>query len=200
MRAAGFGWIAIQIHASVTRVEKTDYRAFISRYRSLGIDVAGWGVLRDRPEEEANLAADLLQELDLHAYIADGEQELELTQPGTGMVAECFGRSDRWVQAFRARTDMELGFSSYAIFANHDAHYVPWIEAGAVAKPQTYTNEFAWATPEAGVAGALDLRQPHNPPNGWPRDRIFPTIGNYEAAGVHLPTAPEYADLLRQAR
>jgi hypothetical protein len=94
---------------------------------------------------------------------------------------------------------MELGFSSYAVFADHDAHYSVWVDAGAVAMPQTYTNEFTWATPEAGMAGATDVKQPHNPPNGWPRHLVYPTIGNYPVAGVQLPTAQEYADFLRRA-
>jgi hypothetical protein len=202
MHAAGFGWIALLLHDSLTPVETVDYREFIGRYRSKGIEVAGWGVIRDHPEEEANLAADLLQKLDLHAYIADGEQELGLTQGAAGQVPECFGRSDLWVEAFRKRTDMELGFSSYAILAQHDAHYVPWINAGAVAMPQTYTNEFAWATPQAGVVGALDLNQPHNLPNGWPRHLIYPTIGNYDDPKHEnpTPTAEQYAELLRAAK
>jgi Putative peptidoglycan binding domain len=199
MKAAGFGWIALDLHDGLSLVEKTDYRALIAQYRSRGIEVAGWGVLRTQPQEEANLAADLCATYDLHAYIADAELEYGYTQ-ATGPCGECFERSDRWVEAFRARTDLELALSSYSILANHDAHYVPWIQAGAAAMPQTYTNEFTWATPEAGVAGAVDLKQPHNPPNGWPRDLIYPTIGNYPVDGVHLPSAAEYADLLRQAR
>ena len=202
MGAAGFGWIALLLHDSLTRVETTDYPAFIGRYRSKGIEVAGWGVVRDHPEEEANLAADLCAELDLHAYIADAEQEIGLSQGDRGQVPECFERSGRWVDAFRKRTDMELALSSYAIFKDHDAHYVPWINAGAVAMPQTYTNEFAWATPEAGVVGAVDLGQPQNPPNGWPRHLIYPTIGNYDDPKHEnpTPTAQQYAELLRQAR
>jgi hypothetical protein len=199
MHAGGFRWIALDLHDGLELVEKTDYRALIAQYRARGLEVAGWGVLRTQPKEEAELAVELCARYDIHTYIADAEREYGYTQE-IGPCGECFERSDRWVEAFRAHTDMELGFSSYSIFAQHDAHYVPWIEAGAAAMPQTYTNEFTWATPEAGVAGALDLRQPHNPPNGWPRGRIFPTIGNYEAASVHLPQAQEYAELLRQAR
>src|SRR5881628_2203432 len=93
MRAAGFGWIAIQVHDSVTRVETTDYRAFISPYRSKGVEVVGWGVVREHPEDEANLAVDLCQELDLHAFIADAEEEVGFTQRGVP-TPEAFGRSD----------------------------------------------------------------------------------------------------------
>jgi hypothetical protein len=199
MRAGGFGWIALDLHDGLELVEKADYRALIAQYRAKGIDVSGWGVLRTRPAEEAALAVDLCARYDLHAYIADGELELGYTQ-GSGPCDECFQRSDVWVDAFRKRTNMELALSSYSIFAQHDAHYAPWIKAGAVAMPQTYTNEFTWATPEAGVVGAVDLKQPQNPPNGWPRDRIFPTIGNYAVGGVQLPTAQEYVALLKQAR
>jgi hypothetical protein len=199
MKAGGFRWIAIDLHDGVELVEKTDYRALIAQYRHAGLDVAGWGVLRTQPEEEAELAAELCAKYDLHAYIANGERELGYTQE-SGPSGDCFGRSDVWTATFRARTDMELGFSSYAIYANHDAHYSVWIEAGAVAMPQTYLNEFTWATPLAGVEGAIDVKQPHNTPNGWPRQLVYPTIGNYPVDGVHLPPAQEYAELLRQAQ
>ena len=199
MKAGGFEWIALDLHDSLDLVEKADYKALIGRYRGLGLQVAGWGVLRGHPEEEANLAVDLCEKYDLHAYIANGERELGYTQE-SGPSGECFGRSDIWVQTFRKRTDMELGLSSYAIFADHDMHYSVWIDAGAVAMPQTYTNEFPWATPEAGMAGAIDVRQPQNPPNGWPRHRVYPTIGNYPMPNVPLPTAQEYAELLRKAQ
>ena len=199
MKAGGFHWIAIDLHDGLDLVEKTDYNALIAEYRANGLDVAGWGVLRTQPKEEAQLAVELCAKYDLHAYIANGERELGYSQDA-GPSGDAFERSDVWVSTFRARTDMELGFSSYAILANHDAHYVPWIEAGAVAMPQTYLNEFEWATPLAGIEGAIDVKQPHNAPNGWPRHRVFPTIGNYPVAGKHLPSPQEYADHLRQAQ
>jgi Putative peptidoglycan binding domain len=199
MKDAGFGWIALDLHDGLSLVEKTDYRALIADYRGKGLDVAGWGVLRTQPQEEAGLAVDLCAKYDLHAYIADGELELGYTQQD-GPCGPCFERSDIWTSTFRQRSDMELALSSYSIFAQHDAHYAVWIQAGALAMPQTYTNEFTWATPEAGVNGAIDLKQPQNPPNGWPRERVYPTIGNYAVGGVHLPAAEEYAELLRQAQ
>lgn len=199
MKAGGFGWIAIDLHDGTELVEKTDYRALIAQYRGQGLDVAGWGVLRTKPKEEAELAVELCAKYDLHAYIANGERELGFTQE-LGPSGECFERSDLWTATFRGRTNMELGFSSYAIFAHHDAHYVPWIQAGAVAMPQTYLNEFTWATPLAGVDGATDVKQPHNQPDGWPRHLVYPTLGNYPVAGVRLPSAQEYAELLRQAQ
>ena len=64
---------------------------------------------------------------------------LASTAASAAEAGESFERSGVWTATFRGRTDMELGFSSYAIFAHHDAHYVPWITAGAVAMPQTST-------------------------------------------------------------
>ena len=158
--------------------------------------MAGFGWAVDSPMLEAEAADRLLDYWELDGYILNGEQPIGYSQPGR-QCPDCFGYSSKWVERWlKLRPETPLGFSSYGIFANHDIHYVPWIEAGARALPQTYGNEFPWMMPSAGVLGAMDVRQPWNgPPYGWPEDRIHPTFANYKSGDKPIPTPQEYAEI-----
>src|SRR5438093_13511988 len=76
MKAGGFRWMAIDLHDGLELVEKTDYRALIAEYRAKSLDVAGWGVLRTQPKEEADLGGDLSAQCDAHTLIAHRERAL----------------------------------------------------------------------------------------------------------------------------
>lgn len=196
---AGFSWVALQIVSGTDGIVVSgDYRDFIDSARSLGLDVGGFGWLVDSPVAEAEAADRLLDFWGLDGYIANGEQPIGYSQPGYSC-PDCFGYSEKWVDRWTAirGNDFPLGFSSYCNFAQHDIHYVPWIEAGARAMPQTYANEFPWMLPAVGVNGAIDVKQPWNgPPYGWPVERIHPTFANYKSGDKPIPSPAEYAKSL----
>lgn len=191
---AGFKWIAMQICSGQEPVILGDYRDLIDRARDFGMDVGGFGWLDSQPELEAETAHRLLDVWGLDGFIANGEKPISYSQE-TKSCPECFGYSAKWVSRWQTlRGSFPLAFSSYADFSRADIHYVPWINAGAAAMPQVYWNEFDWATPERGVQGALDVKQPWNgPPYGWPVEKIHVTFGNYKSGTRPVPTPGEYA-------
>jgi hypothetical protein len=204
IKEAGFSWVALQIVTGKDGVVVSgNYRDFIDSARSLGLDVAGFGWAVDSPVLEAEKADQMLDFWGLDGYILNGEQPIGYTQTW-GQCPDCFGYSSKWCDRWlQIRPEAPLAFSSYGIFSNHDIHYVPWIEAGAAAMPQTYGNEFPWMMPSAGVIGAMDVRQPWNgPPFGWPEERIHPTYANYKSGEKPIPSPREYAEsqLLTSAR
>ena len=109
LRANGFRWAAVILHDG-TGVDPLE-SAWIERFRAAagpGIALGGWGVLRDRPEAEATLAAQLVDRYDLDFYIANAEAEYKYSGDD-GYSGERYGRSRRFVEAFRARaSDIHL--------------------------------------------------------------------------------------------
>ena len=148
---AGFQWIAIQICSAEEPVVLGDYKDLIAAARSFDMNVAGFGWLVDDPVLEAETAHRLTDAWGLDGFIANGEKPISYSQE-TKSCPECFGYSAAWCRRWsELRGSFPLAFSSYADFRQADIHYVPWIEAGAKAMPQTYWNEFDWATPQRGV-------------------------------------------------
>ena len=194
---SGFRWIAIQIHSGEEAVVTGDYKALIQNAGMHGVEMAGFGWLVDDPVAEAETADRLLTSWGLAGYIANGEKSLGYTQDA-GACPNCFNYSSafcsRWKELRGSYPSFPFAFSSYAIFSTHDIHYAPWIEAGAVAMPQAYWNEFDFATPQASVDGALDVKQPWNgPPFGWPTEKIHVTFANYQSGARPIPSPEQYA-------
>ncbi len=189
LRANGFGWVAIRIHDGLT-ADAVD-PGWIARFRSAsGLPVGGWGVLRDRPEQEAQLASALIGRFGLDFYIADAEAEYKYTGPD-GRRPERFGRSARFTRAFRAlRPRLPAGLSSYCRADMQDLDWPPWRKAGFVFLPQAYVDQLGQAAaPAACVRGAAPF---------FPSDEVHPTVGTFPVQGA-APSPEQYSQLLTQA-
>jgi len=188
LRAAGFGWVALRIHDGVTQDPVA--ADWVLRFRrASGLPVGGWGVLRERPAEEAALADELLARHSLDFYIADAEAEYGYTGPD-GQSGDRFGRSRAFVEAFRRlRADLPAGLSSYCRPDHHDLDWGAWRAGGFVFLPQAYVNDFGGdAAPAVCAQAARSV---------FGSD-VHPTIGTYP--GVTSTVRPErYARLLARA-
>src|SRR5918994_1170286 len=103
LKANGFRWAAFLLHDGLT-ADPID-GAWIQRFRQgagSSVLLGGWGVNREQPEGEAALAAQLVDRYDLPFYIANAEMEYKYSGDD-GYSPERFGRSRRFVEAFRAR-------------------------------------------------------------------------------------------------
>jgi hypothetical protein len=189
MRTNGFGWVAIRIHDGV----ESDPVAgrWIERFRAAsGLPVGGWGVLRDRPEDEARLASSRVDHLRLAFYVANAEAEYSYTGPD-GPSEERSGRSQRFVRAFRElQPSLPAGLSSYCRPDLHDLDWDAWRAAGLVFLPQAYVNQLgAGVAPTQCVQGAA---------HDFTREQVHPTIGTFRGA-VELPSPEQYAGMLDEA-
>jgi hypothetical protein len=164
---------------------------WVERFREAsGLPVGGWGVLRTEPEREAELAHAALTQHALEFYVANAELEY-LYSGAAGPDAERFGRSRRFVAAFRAhRPTMPAALTSYCRADRHDLDWAAWAESAFVFAPQAYVNDFGTAAaPAACVAGAR---------------RFFPASAVHPLIGVHVgkagrPSMSQYAELLERA-
>lgn len=189
LRANGFGWVAVLLHDGV--VEDPLEPTWLERFRrASGLPVGGWGVLRERPEREAELAAALARRHGLDFYVADAEAEYGYSGP-QGRSGERYSRSQRFVRAFRrSLPSLPAGLSSYCRPDHHDLDWRAWNEAGFVFLPQAYVNDFGRdAAPDVCVQAAAAF---------FPRERVHPTIGVYEGQRRTL-SAVAYAPLLARA-
>lgn len=187
LRANRFRWAVVFLHDGLTAdpVEGD----WIRRFRAAaGPDVAlgGWGVLRERPEAEAALAAELLDRHGLGFYVANAELEYKLSGDGA-QSPERFGRSRRFVEAFRARVpQLPAALSSYCRADRQDLDWAAWRDAGFHFLPQAYVNDFGSAfSPGACAAGAEGF---------FPPERVHPTLGTYPSA--FRVTAEQYVSML----
>jgi hypothetical protein len=175
LRANGFRWAAVILHDGVG-VDPLE-SAWIERFRAAagpGIAVGGWGVLRDHPEAEAALAAQLVARHDLDFYIANAEMEYKYSGDD-GYSGERHGRSRRFVEAFRARLPgMTAALSSFCHASRHDIDWGVWRDAGFHFLPQAYANDFGADFGPAGCAAAAS--------GAFPDDRVHPTLGTYPSA------------------
>ncbi len=189
LRESGFSWVAILLHDGVAVDPIED--DWITRFRSAsGLAVGGWGVLRTRPEAEAELAQRLLAELSLDFYIANAEAEYKYSGDD-GQSTERFSRSHRFVARFRQlEPDIAAAISSYCRADTQDVDWRAWSDSGFAFLPQAYVNDFgAEASPSACVEGAAAF---------FRSEAIHPTVGVYRGQQGE-PTATRYADLLDQA-
>jgi hypothetical protein len=180
LRAAGFGWVAVFLHDGLK--EDPVVSGWIERFVAAGGPVVGgWGVLRDRPEEEAALAASLLELHGLGFYVANAEA----AYGASGDPA----RSGRFVAAFRGRLpELPAALSSQCLPpAGFDLH--AWRDAGFAYLPQAYVNQFGdRVQPQACLDAVAGVFGPSS---------VHPTIGTY--GSLHAVSPQTYADLLAAA-
>ena len=126
------------------------------RFRAAsGLSVGGWGVLRAEPEQEADLAHRLLDQYGLDFYIANAEAEYKFSNDD-GQSNERFGRSQRFVEQFRAlEPEMPAAVSSYCRADRADIDWTAWRGSGFAFLPQAYVNDLGSViSPAACVEGA----------------------------------------------
>lgn len=190
LRDNGFSWVAVLLHdgAALDPVEGE----WVSRFRAAAPDLAvgGWGVLRDDPEREAELAHRLVARHGVDFYIANAEAEYKLTSDD-GQSAERFGRSQRFVAAFRALDPaLPAAVSSYCRADTQDLDWDAWRRAGFAFLPQAYVNDFGNAASPAACAAAAA---------GFFRaEAVHPTVGTYRGQNG-APSPERYASLLAEA-
>jgi hypothetical protein len=190
LREAGFGWVAVFLHDSVT--EDPVEADWVYRFRAAsGLPVGGWGVLRAEPEREAALASTLIDRYGLDFYIGNAEVEYEFSGVG-GPSDERSGRSIRFVRTFRAlrQAPFPLGLSSYCRPDRHDIDWTAWHQGGAVFLPEAYVNDIGTEGDPAGCVAAAA--------GAFPRGEIHPTIGMHIGAQGTVDVAT-YIELLARA-
>jgi hypothetical protein len=189
LRENGFSWVAVLIHDGLTAdpVEGE----WVQRFRAASrLPVGGWGVLRTEPELESELAHRLVDHYSLDFYIANAEAEYKFSNDD-GSSPERFGRSQRFVEAFRAlEPDTPAAISSYCRADRQDIDWRAWNDSRFVFLPQAYVNDFgSAASPAACAEGAAGF---------FPTDAVHPTVGVY--TGQQGEPSPErYAALLDEA-
>jgi hypothetical protein len=155
MVANGFRWAAILVHNGL-QLENADQLAidWHKRLAGQGVTVGAWGPLREAPEQEAQLAAELCARYGFAFYIANAEYEYEYSGAGGGS-NERAGRSGRFVTAFRQHArDLPAALSTFGRLDQHDLDWIPWRNAGFHFLPQAYPNEDASLTVPLCAAGA----------------------------------------------
>jgi hypothetical protein len=194
-KAGSFKWITVQVHDGVvvqSDAESAFASGWIDAMRSLGFKVGGWGPLRTSPEDEAKVASDLVAKWKLDFYVADAEAEYKYTAPDGSFSPEEFGRSARFVKAFRAlQPTLPAAVSSYGRADLADLDWKAWRTGGFVYMPQAYWNEDLIYQPSACMDAAVKL--------GWARSTVFPTIGIWGGGARKYVSADEYVADLEKA-
>ncbi len=189
LRENGFSWVAVLIHDGLAAdpIEGD----WVERFRGASqLPIGGWGVLRTEPEREADLAQRLLADYSLDFYIANPEAEYKFSGDD-GPSAERYGRSQRFIDGFRARApDTPAAISSYCRADMQDLDWQAWSRSEFAFLPQAYVNDFGGAaSPAACAEGAAEF---------FPADAVHPTVGVY--AGPQDEASPaRYAELLDAA-
>ncbi len=188
-----FSWVLVQVHDGLNLVNDAELRAgWIDRLRAKGISVGAWGVQRTDPENEANLAAQLVQKWGFDFYVADAEAEYKYTSPSGAPDPVAYGRSARFVKAFRAAAPkVTAALSTYGRADLCDIDWQAWRDGDFSYLPQTYWNEFAIYEPSLCVDAAVK--------QGWRRDRVFPTIGIWGGGQRAVVPAADYVMDLKAA-
>jgi len=192
LRQNGFGWVSLQAHDGLSTMSENDTNlasGWAQGYRAAGIAVGAWGVARTQPEPEAAFAADLVRQHGFDFYIVDAEAEYKYTAPDGSWSGEAYGRSQRFVAAFRARLpNLPAAISSYGRTDLADIDWGVFRDAGFAWLPQAYWNEFEIYQPSLCARAAVG--------NGWPLSRVHPTLGLWGGGQRRYVTADEYvADL-----
>lgn len=185
---SGFDWAVLRVHDGL--VEDPIDPGWLDRYRRAGgPPLGGWGVLRERPEDEAALASRLLSAHGLAFYVANAEAEYSYSGDG-GPSRERYRRSGRFVQAFRSVAgNVPAGLSSYCRADRHDLSWRTWRDAGFHFLPQAYVNTHGPdVSPESCVQSAAAFFAP---------SAVHPTIGSYP--GQYAVTPDDYVRMLARA-
>jgi hypothetical protein len=186
LRSNGFRWAVVILHdgISVDPVES----GWIERFRAAAgsaVALGGWGVLRDNPEREAALAAQLVDRHGLDFYIANAEMEYKYSGDD-GYSGERYGRSKRFVDVFRGRLPAKTAaLSSYCRADRHDIDWAVWRDAGFHFLPQAYANDFGADFGPGGCAAGA---------GAFPVERVHPTLGTYPSA--YRVSADQYVTML----
>lgn len=198
MVANGFTWVALLVHNGLQRENEDQFAIdWHKRLASTGVTVGAWGPLREAPEEEAALAAELVARLGLAFYVANAEYEYEFSGSG-GPSNDRAGRSGRFVTAFRSHAPtLPAALSTFGRLDQHDLDWQPWLNAGFHFLPQAYPNEDASLTvplcstgcAEALASPRLDLSR-----------RTHPTIGVYPGARGLVSSDDYVAQLATEPR
>lgn len=195
MRAAGVKWVTLQIADGTTLNAQTIRQleaGFLQKCQAAGIQVGFWGVNRTEPEAEARLMAEQCKKWGAAFFIANAEMEYKYTGPDGAPAPEAYGRSQRFVKAWReAAPAIPTALSSYGRADMADLDWKVWRENGFDWLPQTYLNDFASCDPALCVEGAVKA--------GWPKDRVHPTIGLWGGGQSRVVAAAEYEASLRRA-
>lgn len=180
MVANGFTWAAILIHNGLQRENEDQFAIdWQRRLASTGVAVGAWGPVREAPEQEAALAAELVARYGLGFYVANAEYEYEYSGSG-GPSNDRAGRSGRFVTAFRAHAPtLPAALSTFGRLDQHDLDWQPWLNAGFHFLPQAYPNEDPSLTVPLCAAGCAQALA--NPRLDLSR-RTHPTIGVYPGA------------------
>ena len=190
LKANNFRWAAFLLHDGLT-ADPID-AAWIQRFRQAAggsVLLGAWGVNREHPESEAALAAQLVDRYDLPFYIANAEMEYKYSGDD-GYSPERFGRSRRFVEAFRARKPgLPAAVSSFCHAKNHDIDWAVWRDAGFDFLPQAYANDF-------GADFGPD-RCAESAAGAFPMDRVHPTVGTYPSA--FRVSAEQYVTMLSRS-
>ncbi len=192
---AGGTWIAFLVQEGKVVHSNPKNAQLMGICRNAGIKIVGSSWLVDDPVEEAKISRTLTVEYDFDGWIPNGEMPLGYTQ-AWGPCPSCFDYSNKWMAAWgMMRPTM---FSSYALFANHDIDYKPWVMSGSFAGPQAYSNEFGNSHgPGPALDSAYDVRQPWNGYRGFETQRVAPTAGIYQYSGMPLPDIDDWLNQLK---
>jgi hypothetical protein len=172
-----FAWVAFNIHDGLTTTAIDP--EFVRLVRDAGFVTGAWGVQRDQPAQEADLAVRLIEEWGFAFYIADAEDAYKADAGGV------FTRSQEFVDAFRGRAPgLPAALSTYG--AAPAPHVLPidfaaWRRGGFHLLPQAYLNESELYRP--------DLTMAHAARAGWAPGDVHPVLGVYRQypAEAYLP-------------
>ena len=178
-----FSWVAFELHDGLT--PKSLDPMWVSVFRDHGLRVGGWGVEQTHPAQEAQLAAQLVDQYGLDFYIANAEATYT-----RGARGGLWRRSADFTQAFRAvEPSLPAALATYGAATGNNVlpiDFASWRDANFDLLPEAYYNEFPEYRPDLTVAHALRA--------GWRRDEVHPIIGVY-----HRYPAARYVALLRRA-
>jgi hypothetical protein len=198
LRENGFRWVAVMTHHGLERLNEAALAGgWLDDLRSAGLRVGGWGYNQTEPEAEAALAAELVQRFGLEFHIANAELEYKcsgddgLCSGDIEPAAERFGRSGRFVRAFRGVLPaLPAAVSTYGRVDMANLDWGAWRAGGFHLLPQSYLNERNMDDPVLSVGGAVQER--------WALSAVHPTIGAYDGdAGEIL--IDEYVARLKKA-
>lgn len=168
-QANGFSWFAaILLHDPAAQRNRNDLHLNMATYRHEGWHVCGWGTYgqADTPENDARTAAQVVRDLGLDGWIANGEAWAEGANRGY---------SQRFISTWK-QTGVTVPLAVSCLSSDtdqfaRDFDYQAWIANQSVIMPQVYGNEHATYT-VAACLGMLDLA-------GVPQSSLNLTFGTY---------------------
>lgn len=198
LRENGFSWVAVMTHHGLElHNEDALERGWLKELRAAGLRVGGWGYNQTEPEAEAALAAELVERFGLDFHIANAELEYKcsgddgLCSGAIDPAAERFGRSGRFVRAFRAvLPELPAAVSTYGRVDLANLDWAAWRAGGFHLLPQSYLNERHMDDPVLSAGGAVQER--------WALSAVHPTIGAYDGQAGEI-LIDEYVARLEEA-